>query len=167
MLNCWFCYQTSAFMLKKKKRMGMVLQNQWLQQLQPFLGPAAAVQKNHMTLPPLIFIPPFPVHFPISFLLSAWLKGTVAWDFWSWNSFFRIYLQFCKKFSELYGDPEYRSITTYSVVQISWQIIGILPKRKWILAQVCLEAQHCEGFAEIRFGTCCGVKGLSSTLSLT
>jgi len=46
------------------------------------------------------------------------------------------------------------------VVQISWQIIGILPKRKWILAQVCLEAQHCEGFAEIRSGTCGGVKGL-------
>ena len=49
----------------------------------------------------------------------------------------------------------------YSGWQISWQIIGILPKRKWILAQVCLEAQHCEGFAEIHSGTRSGVKGLS------
>jgi hypothetical protein len=48
----------------------------------------------------------------------------------------------------------------YSGWQISWQIIGILPKRKWILAQVCLEAQHCEGFAEIRSGSRGGVKGL-------
>ena len=48
----------------------------------------------------------------------------------------------------------------YSGVQISWQIIGILPKRKLILAQVCLEAQHCEGFTEIRSRTTGGVKGL-------
>jgi len=50
----------------------------------------------------------------------------------------------------------------YSGWQISWQLMGILPKRKRILAQVCLEAQHCEGFAEIRSGSCGGVKGLKS-----
>jgi len=50
----------------------------------------------------------------------------------------------------------------YSGWQISWQLMGILPKRKRILAQVCLEAQHCEGFAEIRSGSCGGVKGLNN-----